>query len=101
MPKYATIALDLRLCSENARLITACNRNFEKLCFFNMLKLANFALALRLCSENARTTTTGNLNYEKLLFFLMPKSLSTYACAAKTPAGNHARTKVSIGVGHD
>ncbi len=85
MPKYANIALALRLCSESARLITACNRNFEKLCFFNMQKLANNALALRLCSENARTTATGNLSNEKLLFLKMPKSLSTYACAATRP----------------
>ena len=66
-----------------------------------MLKLAKHALALRLCNENARTTTMRNLNYEKLLFNNMPKSRSTYACAAKTPAGNHARTKVLVGVGHD
>ena len=58
MQKYAKTALALRPCSENARLITACNRNFEKLCFFNMLKFAKKnALALRLCSENARMTS--------------------------------------------
>ena len=54
MPKYAKIALDLRPCSENARLFTACNRNCEKLLFLKTLK--------------------------------MLKSLSPYACAAKTLA---------------
>ena len=65
MPKYANIALDLRLCSENARLFTACNRNGEKLLFLNMLKNVKIALALRLCSENARVITMCNPRCEQ------------------------------------